>query len=453
MAERATGRQSILIIGGGASGVVLAAHLLRDPDADIRITLIEKRNAFGQGVAYSTNLPDHVLNVSAFGMSAYADDPEHFFRWLVGRGLAEPDNPQIYVPRSLYGEYLREILDRLTEQEKGTGRLHTLNEACQSVTTTPSGVEVKLANGTSLVGHIAVLAVGHEEQAPPDHRGAIRPGSSEDTPLPADAPVLVLGTGLSMIDLWLSLENRGHSGKIVALSRRGLLPAIHRRGKPIRLDAADVPLGTDLSYFIRWFRQLVRETEDAGGNWRDVVDGIRPFNQRIWQSWPSGAKRRFIEHTRAWWDIHRHRMPPALHERVSRALAAGDLELLAGKLESVRKDGNGFAATIRPRHKQEAVTLNVARIYDCTGITTDLSTGSNPIVRSLIERGLARPDPLRIGLDVTPGCAIVNAEGAASTRLFAIGPLTRGTFFEIEAIPDIRTQCSALARRLTEKVA
>jgi uncharacterized NAD(P)/FAD-binding protein YdhS len=451
MNERAPARLAIIVVGGGASGVLLAAHLLRTRDADIRITLIEKRPVFGQGLAYSTDLADHVLNVSALGMSAYADDPEHFLRWLIDRGLATPENPRIYVPRRIYGEYLATVLSDLRGSENEQGRLHLLSEECVSVTTTAAGVEVKLANGASLVGHVAVLAVGHEEQPSVEKAITIRPGSPDDTPIGPNGQVLILGTGLSMVDAFLSLTAKGHRGKIIALSRRGLVPSIHQAGKPIRLDAADVPLGTELSYFVSWFRQLVRDTEKNGGDWRDVVDGIRPFNQRIWQSWPHSAKRRFIEHTRAWWDIHRHRMPPELHERVIRAVAERELELVAGKLVEAKPAGDGVQATIRRRHGPETETISVARIYDCTGITTDLAAGSNRIVRSLIDHGLARPDPLRIGLDVTPQCALVDSDGQPSERLFAIGPLTRGAFFEIEAIPDIRVQCAGLAKQLTSR--
>jgi uncharacterized NAD(P)/FAD-binding protein YdhS len=453
MTGRPGGRLAIIIVGGGASGVLLAAHLLSEPGADIRITLIEKRGAFGQGLAYSTTLDDHILNVSALGMSAYADDPEHFWRWLQAGGSVARDDPRVYVARHVYAEYLAEILDRLKASDGTSGRLHMLKEECTSLATTPAGVAVNLANGTSLIGHVAVLAVGHEEHPLIEKFIAMRPGSADDTPIDADAPVLILGTGLSMVDAWLSLAARGHRGRVVALSRRGLISSVQRKGNPIRLDSADVPLGTDLSYFVRWFRDLVRTTERAGGDWRDVVDGIRPFNQKIWRSWPASAKRRFIEHTRAWWDVHRHRMPPALHERVTTAVAEGALEPIAGKLVSARRDGDRIEASIRRRSETRPQTLSVARIYDCTGITADLALGTNPAVRSLIDRGLARPDPLHIGLDVTDGCALLNANGQASERLFAIGPLTRGAFFEIDAIPDIRVQCSALAKKLNARAA
>ena len=132
-------------------------------------------------------------------------------------------------------------------------------------------------------------------------------------------------------------------------------------------------------------------------------------------------------------------------------MADGALQLVAGKLVGASRDGDGFAATIRRRGATATETFDVARIYDCTGISSDLAAGSNPIVRSLIDRGLARPDPLRIGLDVSEACAIVKGDGQPSERLYAIGPLTRGTFFEINAIPDIRLQCATLARSLTAR--
>ncbi|MBN9256325.1 MULTISPECIES: FAD/NAD(P)-binding protein [unclassified Mesorhizobium] len=438
---------SIVIVGGGASGVVMAAHLLKSPNPDLRVTLIERRPHFGQGLAYSTLLSAHVLNVNASGMSAYADDPGNFARWLLEHGLASPDQGPFYAPRSLYARYLKELLDDLEARERDTGRLRLIREESLSVVPTPSGVEVALANGTSVVGHLAVLATGHDEQPGVGQGHAIRMGSEADTPLDPDARVLVLGTGLSMVDAFLSLDQRGHRGGIVAVSRRGLLPSPHRKGNPIKLDVADIPLGTQLSYFVGWFRDLIRENQKAGGDWRDVVDGLRPFNQKIWQNWPSTAKRRFVEHTKAWWDIHRHRMAPEVYERVTKAVRSGRIRLLAGRVMDI-EPADGFTATVQPRHKQELETIEVARIYDCTGIVRDISTSSNSVVRSLVDRGLARPDPLRLGLDVTPDCEVIAGDGTVSSKILAVGPLTRGTFFEIDAIPDIRVQCARLSKML-----
>lgn len=444
-----TGRaNSIIIVGGGASGVVLAAHLLKSPNPDLRVTLIEKRPHFGQGIAYSTLLSAHVLNVSAAGMSAYADDPGNFWRWLQGHGLVDQEQtPQtpFYAPRSIYARYLGELLDELEAREQPTGRLRLIHEESLSITPTASGVEVALANGTSVVAHLAILATGHDEQPAQGH--AVRMGSEADTALDADSPVMVLGTGLSMVDAFLSLEQRGHRGDIVAVSRRGLLPSPHRKGNPIKLDVADIPLGTQLSYFVGWFRDLIRENQKAGIDWRDVVDGLRPFNQKIWQNWPSSAKRRFVEHTKAWWDIHRHRMAPEVYARVTEAVQSGRIRLVAGRVVGITAT-DGFTVEVQSRHTQRLETFDVARIYDCSGIVRDISTSSNSVVRSLVDRGLARPDPLRIGLDVSANCEIIAGDGGASAKILAVGPLTRGTFFEIDAIPDIRVQCARLSKQL-----
>lgn len=436
---------SIVIVGGGASGVVLAAHLLKSPNPDLRVALIERRPHFGQGMAYSTLLSAHVLNVNASGMSAYADDPTNFARWVLDSGLAQPDQGPFYAPRSLYARYLKELLDELEARERDSGRLRLIREESLSISPTPSGVEVALVNGISVVGHLAVLATGHDEQPGAFQGRAIRMGSEADTALDPEATVLVLGTGLSMVDAFLSLEQRGHRGEIIAVSRRGLLPSPHRKGNPIKLDVADIPLGTQLSYFVGWFRNLIRENQKAGGDWRDVVDGLRPFNQKIWQNWPSSAKRRFVEHTKAWWDIHRHRIAPEVYARVTEAVRSGRIRLVAGRVVEIELE---FTVRIQQRGTQALETLEVARIYDCMGIARDISKTSNGVVRLLVERGLARPDPLHLGLDVTANCELVAADGTVSSKILAIGPLTRGTFFEIDAIPDIRVQCAKLSKQL-----
>lgn len=441
---------TILIVGGGASGTILAAHLLRSADQLLRVVIVEKRGVVGPGAAYSTTVPTHLLNVSALGMSAFAFDPEHFHQWLAGGGLAGDSQRPVYAPRAVYADYLRDIVREMERREAGSGRLRIVEAETTEIIPVTGGVELRLDNGTSLVGHVAVLATGHDEEPAAELAPAIRIGSATDIPVDPDASILILGTGLGMVDAWLTFEHRGHRGPVIAVSRRGLLPSRHRPSVPKRLDSADVPLGTDLSYFVRWLRDLVREEERAGGDWRDVVDGLRPFNQRIWRSWPASAKRRFVEHTKAWWDIHRHRMAPEIRDRVDSAVEVGKLRLLAGRVESVEALGpSGYAASILPRGGGDTIRLDVARLYDCTGIAKDVSAGSNPVVLQLIAEGVARPDPMRIGLDVTEGCALVDRHGKAHANLFAIGPLTRGAFFEIEAVPDIRAQCASLAGRLT----
>jgi len=439
-----TQRLSIIIVGGGASGVLLAAHLLRDPAMDLRVTLIEKRNDLGHGIAYSARQQDHVLNVAAPNMSAYADDAEHFWRWLRDRGLVNDAERYVFVPRRHYGAYLSDVVSGLV----GDGRLQIVQATVTGLNAGASGVEAALDNGSSVLGHAAVLAVGHEEQPARSKGIAVRVGSWADTPLDPEAPVMILGSGLSMVDAWLTLSQAGHSGPITVVSRHGMLPKGHQQVEKFALEAADVPFGTGLRYFVEWFRETVQEARRAGHDWRSVVDALRPFNQRIWQAWSTGDRRRFLEHIRPIWNIHRHRLPPDLHQRLREAVASGQVTLIAGKFLDVRRDGGEVVATVRRKGVANTEDMRVARVYDCGGVSVDVEQSSNPVVRRLIAEGAARPDPLHIGLDVTDACAVISVDGVPAERLFAIGPLTRGTFFEIEAIPDIRVQCAELAGRL-----
>ncbi|MGB3335964.1 MAG: FAD/NAD(P)-binding protein [Devosia sp.] len=440
------GRPSVTIVGGGASGVLLAAHLLRNPDADIRVTLIERRGEFGQGLAYSASQRDHKVNVPARGMSAFADDPDHFWRWLQQRGYPSARGSWVFVPRRLYGAYLEHVLGEAGKTK--LGRLLIMSEEVMAVREGKTGIETVLANGTSLISRNAVLAVGHETQ-PARSRGiAVRVGSERDTPLQADAEVMILGSGLSMVDAWLSLADDEHRGPITVVSRNGLLPKGHRDVPPISIDSADVPFGTSLPYFMRWFRDLVRETESAGGDWRSVVDGLRPYNQRVWQSWSGHTRRQFLRHLRPWWNIHRHRLPPELHDRLVRAVVGGQVQLVAAEFVGVERVDGQVRAQIRRRGSNARETMDVARVYDCGGVSVDVMSSSNPVIRDLIAHGRARPDTLRIGLDVDEHCAVIDQAGKVTERLLVLGPLTRGRFFEIEAIPDIRVQAATLAARI-----
>jgi uncharacterized NAD(P)/FAD-binding protein YdhS len=444
------GRPSVTIVGGGASGVLLAAHLLRNPDTDIRVTLLERRGQFGQGLAYSASQRDHKVNVPARGMSAFADDPDHFWRWLQGRGYPSAPGSWVFVPRRLYGAYLEHVLGEAGRSR--LGRLVVMSEEVMSVRESKSGIETVLANGTSLISRSAALAVGHETQ-PARSRGiAVRVGSERDTPLPPEAEVMILGSGLSMVDAWLSLADAEHRGPITVVSRNGLLPKGHRDVPPMSIDAADVPFGTSLPYFMGWFRDVVRETEGHGGDWRSVVDGLRPYNQRIWQSWTDHSKRQFLRHLRPWWNIHRHRLPPELHDRLVRAVAAGQVQLVAAEFVGVDRVDGQVRAQIRRRGTTTRETVGVARVYDCGGVSVDVMSSSNPVIRDLIAHGRARPDALHIGLDVDEHCAIIDSQGKVTERLLVVGPLTRGRFFEIEAIPDIRLQAATLAARILAQV-
>jgi len=436
-----------IIIGGGASGVLLAYQLLQRSTPDFRITLIEKRPEIGRGLAYHTGNPEHLLNVRVANMSALPDEPDHFWRWLTSRDGVPPPcpDPYCFVPRRIYGDYIASLLT--TSTGRSSHRLSIVQGTCVDVSDELNGVTVRLDDDRCYAGDIAVLATGHDVRS-------CAPGYADPWVLPSsagidpDATILILGTGLTMVDYAQSVIQDGHRGPIVAMSRRGLLAKPHRRVDPIRIEEKDVPFGVGVSHLLRWFRRRVEAQVATGGDWRSVIDGLRPYTQRLWRELPPASKRRFLEHARAWWDVHRHRMAPEVEARITDVLCDGRLAVMAAKTVGIEANEDGARVRYRRRGKSEILSMQVGAIVDCTGIVKDPLASANPAVRSLFERGLARVDPLHIGIETAADCAILNHNGLASRRLFAVGPLTRAAFWEIIAIPDIRNQCAELAAKL-----
>ncbi len=212
---------------------------------------------------------------------------------------------------------------------------------------------------------------------------------------------------------------------------------------------SDLPFNNSPAKILAWLRKEARRAAHDGADWRIVMDGIRPYTQWIWQMMSLKARRQFLHHARPWWDIHRHRMAPHVAAEFQFAVASGQVRVVPGKLLSAEqaRDGLQIAFWTRGRRRVEALTVNHA--VQCMGIGTDPFASSNPLIRNLLASGLGRADPLCLGLEVTRECAVVDREGIASSRIFAVGPITRAAFWEITAVPDIRNQCALLANRLS----
>lgn len=447
----------ITIVGGGASGVLLACHLLRNDEDDIHVTLIEKRPAVGRGMAYSTAQPGHLLNVRATNMSAFADDPLHFCRWLAENdddAHGEQPGPLTFAQRRVYGRYIAQLITPHLGPPGKPGRLQVIYGEGRAITVTPAGVRIGVDDGRCFASDMAVLATGHDEAV----RGApacyVNPWESPaDAGVDRDAAVLIRGTGLTMVDFVVSLKADGHRGPIYAMSRRGLLPQAHRQVSALTLNPADIPFGASLVTLWRWLRGLAKDTMARGGDWRSVVDGIRPYAWEIWRRLPFDSKQRFLRHARAWWEAHRHRMAPEVEQQIQVALASGQLRIIAAKTLALVPCAALARVTYRRRGSAATETLDVAKVAECTGVYTDPLATTNPLLKHLIAQNLARPDPLGIGINVDANCAIVDQSGRASPVLYAVGPLTRAAFWEIMAVPDIRVQCAELAAHLLARLA
>ncbi|WP_338121077.1 FAD/NAD(P)-binding protein [Bradyrhizobium yuanmingense] len=280
-------RRHVIIIGGGVSGVLLTYQLLHRPTSDLRVTLIEQRPAIGRGIAYHTGNPDHLLNVRASNMSALPDQPDHFWRWLSSRDPGAPLclDPYCFVPRRIYGDYIASLLEQQIADPADGQRLSILQGTCVDINEGPASVSVKLDDGRSLVADTVVLETGHDTRANrPAHADPWAPPSS--APIDTDATVLIQGTGLTMVDYVLSLLRDGHRGPIVAMSRRGLFAKPHRHVNASQIDETDVPFGASINDLLRWLRDCIDRNATQGVDWRSVIDGLRPYTQRLWHELP-----------------------------------------------------------------------------------------------------------------------------------------------------------------------
>ncbi|MCU0899010.1 MAG: FAD/NAD(P)-binding protein [Cypionkella sp.] len=428
----------------------MATHLLSQPaEPSLRVTLIEGNGALGKGIAYSTTDPDHLLNTRVHNMSAFPDNPHHFHDWLLSRPDGGKVTEQCFVSRETYGTYLASLLNPW-RTPNGEGRLRVVTGTVQRVEETDSKVAAHLDDGSTLNGDGLVLATGHV-QAHPSPDGALSNPWQPQRDIPPDARVVIIGSGLSMVDQVLSLLRSGHRGEILSISRRGQLPRSHAPTSPLKIHPESIPLGAPMSVLFRWMRGLARQAVQDGGTWRDAVDGVRPHVRTIWRNLPQQDRARFLRHAATWWDVHRHRMPNSSNVEIRLAVSSGQLVLSrASFLTAVRVDAKTRRVTVRPRGTQRELTLDAARVIDCRGIRNDPEKHASPLFADLLQTGQARVDPLRISLDVTADCQLINASGRPSARIRAIGPVTRATFWEITAIPDIREQAAKLAKTLVD---
>jgi len=450
----------VAIIGAGFSGSLLAVQLLRRFLPGGRVYLIEKNANFGRGLAYSTGNPNHVLNVRAGRMSAFADEPNHFADWLRRhadqKGSAEAvwSGSDQFVPRRLYGAYIQDLLGNEIWQAGNGRNLYLVPDEAVALWQRPDGLSLQVRSGRTYEVDVAVLAVGnfpHDDTAAHHYANPWSPQALAG--LEAEAPVLLIGTGLTMIDTVISLLDQGHSGPIHAVSRRGLLPRRHGEAPPQPpLPLAEIDCSS-IAAMLQAVRQAVRRAAGDENAWRSVIDALRPYTQEIWQSLSTAEKRRFLRHLRPWWDVHRHRMAPAVADIIDDAIRRRQLKLQAARVQAMAPDRQGVAVTLKKRGSDRLENLRVARVIDCSGPQCDYASIDSPLVHDLLSQGMARPDPLKLGLDVTADSAVINRWGVPSQQIYALGPVTRGLFWEITSVPDIREQCWKVASLIGQRAA
>jgi uncharacterized NAD(P)/FAD-binding protein YdhS len=443
----------VAIVGGGFSGLLVAVRLLRNGFRD-RVTIIEPRERLGAGLAYSTSFDQHLLNVPAGRMSAFAEQPADFLNWL--RAGHWPDaNADSFAPRRLYGEYLQDLLDQTIRAGAGSYFSHIRAQAI-GAQIDASGAHLALSDGRTVHAGRVVLALGNPAscRAP----GPSRHGLEDRWHLSpwfghalrvrfADERILLLGTGLTAVDSALALQSQETACQVYMLSRRGILPQVHDLRAPPATPLVLLNRG-NLRLLMRELRAHIEAASQADLCWRTIVDALRPISNNVWRELPLEDKQRFVRHLKRYWEPHRHRMAPEIRARLDGYRASGALQIIAGRLEQVRS--HGWYTQVRILAKNGAARiLDVDRIISCTGIHEDYKDSPRPLIRSLMEHGLARANDLGIGFQTDQHGALLDAKMRQSSVFFTLGPPRRGELFETTAVPEIRAQAEALALHLT----
>lgn len=444
---------TVAIVGGGFTGATLAAQLLRKSGGNISVVLIERGARPGRGVAYSTECEEHLLNVRAKNMSAYPDDPEHFLKWA--RLNHDPGaSPDDYLPRRVYGQYVSSLLQH--EIERHPGQFEHVQDEAVSIAHVGETAEIGLRTGWTLSADKVVIARGNFPPGDPRLPGrtphCLRYVSnpwkaSALGDVSHDKSVLLVGSGLTSVDVAITLRGRGFRGTIHILSRRGLLPQAHKATAPWPPFWTKQSPGT-VRGLLRLIRTQVKAAEKAGSGWRAVIDSLRPFTQEIWRSLSFSERRRFLRHVRPYWDVHRHRVAPAIGAGLASQIQDGQIDIHAGRIKTYAEDNDGVEVTYRDRESGQLERLCVARVINCTGPESDCRRADDPLLTNLMRQKLARPDALFLGLDVSPDGALIDAHGDTSDLLYAIGPVRKGSLWESIAVPELRVQVSELSRLL-----
>src|SRR5215469_2160396 len=451
------GRFEVAIVGGGFSGAVLAVQLLQRTPG-LRVALVDPGPQFGRGLAFSTTKSCHLLNVPCGSMSAFPEESDHFLEWARANhawSTGESD----FLPRGVYGRYIQSLLNDARTRcrhENPAG----LQDEVVSLSYDSSGLRLRLRSGAEMLAQVAVLATGNNKSTELNI-----PGLSENSQryfasawssnalngIPQKGSVLFIGSGLTSVDAAAALRSEGFVGQIHMLSRHGLLPQVHKHSAVWPAFHAD----TYCQSVRGWLREIRREVERAsaaGVDWRAVIDALRPFTQKVWQSLTIEERKRFLRHLRPYWEAHRHRMAPELGAVIHHLIHHQQIKVHAGRVKSCVERTECVEVHFKNRGSGRDEALRVDRVINCTGPECDFRRIDSPLFRSLFDQGLARPDGLRLGLDVDREGRLLNRSGEPSRSLYAIGPVRKGNLWETTAVPEIRVQAAQLARLLADSL-
>jgi uncharacterized NAD(P)/FAD-binding protein YdhS len=444
----------LAIIGAGFSGTMVAVHAAMRSHGKMKIQLIERHGEPGRGVAYGTTDHQHLLNVRAVQMGALADAPDDFYQWLqshpkiLEEAKVDELKPDSFMPRLVYGAYLQDILRHAISEHGGIEKIQT---NIVDLVAAPEGYQLYNDKGPVAIAHSVVLALGNFPPGNASENTTVNPYAPEiHSRLSSSGDVFLIGTGLTSLDLLVTMARTKPRGTIHLVSRGRLFPQVHDNVQPYAcfLDPSNLPK-TALQ-LLHAVRCEIRKAAHDGIGWQSVIDSLRPLNQKIWQALPQAEQKKFLHRLRSYWDTHRHRCAAKVMQARDRLAADGRLVQHRGAFVSMEQTPTGVAVTWQPAESAVQKTINVACAVICTGPQSDCRKLDDPLIKNLLKRDMLAPDPLRMGAHTDEKGRLYNAKGEIVRGLYTIGTWRKGRLYESVAVPELRVQAADLAETIVD---
>ncbi len=456
----------ITIVGGGFCGCNILIQLIKQSGIPIHIVLVNKEYPVSKGLAFSSYNSEHVLNVPAAKMSAVADDPDNFLDWIRSKPeyskYSGEDLNGNFLPRNIYGHYLEDLFNTSIRNLPDNITLEIINDEVVDIIPFDSRSKVILKNNKSIEADRIVLALGNFNPdnlkinnkifydskkyfQNPWQENAVEGISDKDN-------VLILGTGLTMVDIVLSLMNKPFTGKIYAISTKGFFPLSHKKREPYTDILKEIHPPYEILNLYNTFRKHIKTVLAKGITGEAVVDAIRPRTQEIWMSLSLNDKIRFMGHIRHLWGVARHRLPKEIFDMMQKKIQEGSLEIIGGRLQDLNEKNDSIYVTFKERKSQKNREVIVNRVINCTGPATDLEKIDQPLIRNLLSRGMITNDEMKLGLNALPDGTVIQKDNSLSPMLFAMGSMLKGILWETTAVPELRVQSKNLASELIRQL-
>lgn len=455
--------ERIAIVGTGFSGTMLLYHLVKEAKMPFSIILFEKEKIPFQGIAYGTTTPLHLLNVKASQMSALEKEPAHFYNWVLEHEsewrLLDPAlstlkvSPEDYLPRMIYGAYLKWFSKQAFQLAKEKEiKINLLQKEAISLLLCQKGqCELYYQGGMVSVDKV-LLAVGFSQSqnvfSIQNPRLIKNVWNSKDffsnlSVLPATTTLAIVGSGLTMLDLVASLCMHGFKGRIIAFSRDGKMPEQHIALPKEPPNFFHPPSPTALA-LLKAIRLAIAQAHVKGYDWRVVIDSMRSSTIPFWKQLPTAEKKKLLP-LLSLWNRHRHRMPPSYMKPIKQLKDENRFELQAGAIEKIEEKNGRLSLTIGNKKSFAPESLEVDYVLNCAGPENNILKNGNPLVRNLLQTELVTPDPIKMGLALSENEAL---KGKALGKLFAVGSLLLGEKLETTAVPELRKDAEKIANIL-----